>query len=149
MRIVCGAKNIYMTETGYHGTMNATGGQGPASATAFAKYVPRIFADALYDNDLVKTYMYELVDTGTSNTVIGERWGLLDNAIGEKPAFKALKSIIAQMSAPNDSSSHAVTSLDYTLSATGGRALRCPLPADAKTGRELLPPPLAEPQSVG
>ena len=55
MRIVSGDKNLYMTETGYHNALKATSGQPATSLTACAKYIPRIFADVLGENTLIKT----------------------------------------------------------------------------------------------
>ena len=84
------------TETGFHNALNATLGQPPASEEAAAVYIPRVLLTA-FGAGVRRTFIYELVDVrpepALSDAV--QHWGLLRNDFSPKPAFSAVKTLIA------------------------------------------------------
>jgi hypothetical protein len=84
------------TETGFHNALGATVGQPPASEEAAAVYIPRVVLTA-FGAGVRRTFIYELVDVrpDASLTDAVQHWGLLRNDFSPKPAFNALKTLIA------------------------------------------------------
>jgi hypothetical protein len=64
-----------------------------------ARYVPRLILE-YYDAGLPRTYLYELIDQGTSLTDREQRFGLLRADGSEKPAYRALANLIAILKDP-------------------------------------------------
>jgi hypothetical protein len=101
-RAICGAKPIVITETGYHNAINEQHDQPGVSETAAAKYVPRLFLEN-FMRGIPRTYLYEFMDEKPDPglTDAQEHWGLIRADGSEKPAFSAMKNLIAEL---NDSS---------------------------------------------
>ena len=99
--VMYGSLPIYVTESGWH---NCFGDQKEIPATsleATARYVPRLFLEN-FNHGIRRTYLYELIawradPEGTNHEY---HWGLLEYDGTEKPAFRALKNLIALVSGP-------------------------------------------------
>ncbi len=89
-------RKAVFTETGYHNALGATVGQPPASEEAAAVYIPRLLLTA-FGAKVSRTFIYELVDVRPDPTLGDpvQHWGLLRNDFSPKPAFTALKTLIA------------------------------------------------------
>ena len=96
-----GAKPVMATETGYQNALNGQSENEPVSEEAMATYMPRVFLD-YFGEGVARTYAYELVDErpdpGRSESE--SEFGLLRNDLSEKPAFSALRNLIAILSDP-------------------------------------------------
>ena len=113
-RVICGAKPIDITETGYHNAINEQHDQPGVSETAAAKYIPRLFLEN-FMRGIPRTYLYEFIDEkpGPGLTDPQRHWGLIRADGSEKPAFSAMKNLIAEL---NDSSEPAsVQALSWSL----------------------------------
>jgi hypothetical protein len=99
-RATAPSKQVVFTETGYHNAVAATVDQPPASEQAAAIYVPRLVATA-FGAGVKRTFLYELLDNrpdpGLTDPI--QHWGLLRNDFSPKPAFTALKTLIAAVRA--------------------------------------------------
>jgi hypothetical protein len=92
-----GGKPLVASETGYDNALAAPpGGNSPISEEASAVYVPRIFLD-YYKMGVARTFLYELVDEKPDPSDANEQdhFGLLRNDWSPKPAFIALRNLIA------------------------------------------------------
>jgi hypothetical protein len=89
-------KKAVFTETGYHNALGATVGQPPASEAAAAVYIPRLLLTA-FGAHVTRTFIYELVDVRPEPNLTDavQHWGLLRNDFSPKPAFNAVKTLIA------------------------------------------------------
>ena len=87
------------TESGYHTALSWDGSHPAVTESAQARYIPRLSLE-FYEAGLPRTYMYELIDQGTSLTHREDHFGLLRNDGTEKPAFRALASMIAILKDP-------------------------------------------------
>jgi hypothetical protein len=100
---VSGSKPVQATETGYHNAVNvgATFGHPPTSEEAAGIYMPRLYLE-YFRRGFARTFAYELVDQwpnpGRDNNEAN--FGLLRNDFSEKPAFIALKRLIALLRDP-------------------------------------------------
>jgi hypothetical protein len=89
-------RKAVFTESGYHTALAATLGQPPASEAAAAVYIPRLLLTA-FGAHVSRTFIYELVDV-RPDPALGDpvqHWGLLRNDFSPKPAFTAVKTLIA------------------------------------------------------
>ena len=93
-------RGVVFTEAGYHNALNATAGQPPASEEAAAVYLPRLLATA-FGAGVRRTFLYELVDEKPDPGLIDaeQHFGLLRNDLSPKPAFTAIKTMIAAVQA--------------------------------------------------
>jgi hypothetical protein len=106
-RQTTGSKPVYITETGY-GDTSDTVYVPPATK---ARYTLRTLLEA-WNAKVARTYLYELVDEGGG--YFGS-YGLADGSGNVKPAYVALKNLLAHLSDPG--SPVLVGSLAYTLAA--------------------------------
>jgi hypothetical protein len=99
-RATAPGKRAMFTETGYHNALAATVDQPPTSEEAAAVYIPRLLATA-FGAGVVRTFLYELLDNrpdpGLTDPI--QHWGLLRNDFSPKPAFTAVKTLIAAVRA--------------------------------------------------
>lgn len=116
-----GNKPIDVTETGYTNALNTTDGHRPASEDAAATYLPRTLLEN-YSRGVHRTYSYELVDEKPETTLtdVEQHFGLMRNDWSPKPAYTALKNLLALTSDPG--ASFIPGSLSYQ--ATGTNDLR-------------------------
>jgi hypothetical protein len=102
-RKVSGGKPVQVTETGYHNALRvpASFGHRPVSERVAAVYLLRLYLE-YFRVGFVRTYSYELLDQwpnpGLDNSEAN--FGLLRNDYSEKPAFKALRRLIALLNDP-------------------------------------------------
>jgi len=87
-------KIVWSTECGYNSEL---------PERVEAKYLPRMFAE-FYRNGIERSFKYEL---------LGNQWGLLRDDGSPKPAFMALRNLIALLKDPGPS--FAPTELDFDL----------------------------------
>jgi hypothetical protein len=87
---------VVFTETGYHNALRSTVGQPPVSEEAAAVYLPRLLLTA-FGAGVQRTLVYELLDekpdSGLANPE--QHFGLLRNDLSPKPAFSAIRTLIA------------------------------------------------------
>jgi hypothetical protein len=100
-KIMCESKPIIFTESGYHNAINEHNDQPGVSEAAAARYIPRLFLED-YARGVDRTYLYELMDEAPDPGLTNPQfhWGLIRADGSEKPAFFALKNLIAEL---NDS----------------------------------------------
>jgi hypothetical protein len=91
-------KGMYFTETGYHNASASTTGQPPVSEEAAAVYLPRALV-AAFGAGVRRTFVYELLDE-KPDPGFGDpeqHFGLLRNDLSPKPAFSAIRTLIAAL----------------------------------------------------
>src|SRR5215208_404645 len=106
------------TESGFHNALSATLGQPPTSEEAAAVYIPRLLLTG-FGAGVSRTFIYELVDVRPDPSLSDavQHWGLLRNDFSPKPAFSAVKTLIAAVrSSPGP---HAGGRLDWRLNTDG------------------------------
>ncbi|HEU4707574.1 MAG TPA: hypothetical protein VFS64_10325 [Solirubrobacterales bacterium] len=109
-----GGKPVVATESGYHTAIHSTEEHAPVSETAMAVYMPRLFL-SYFESGVARTFAYELVDE-KPNPGLDEpesNFGLLKNDFSEKPAFVALRNLIAILEDPGPA--FAPSSLAYSV----------------------------------
>lgn len=101
------------TESGYHTATDWTGPHGPVTEEAMGRYIPRLYLD-YFNAGFAKSYIYELIDEGTSRSHREEAFGLLRANGTPKPAFTSLKNLIGVLADPGPAFTPG--KLDYQLS---------------------------------
>jgi len=99
-------EGIYFTELGYHNASASTTGQPPISEAAAAVYLPRALV-AAYGAGARRTFVYELLDEKPDPALRDpeQHFGLLRNDLSPKPAFTAIKTLVAALrSSPGEGS---------------------------------------------
>lgn len=95
MRVISGNTALEATEVGYH---TAAASSNPwhwaLTEQAQAKYTLRQFLE-LYNAGVRRSFAYELIDEGTDPSDMEQNFGLLRNDGSAKPAFNALRNLIA------------------------------------------------------
>jgi hypothetical protein len=93
---VSGDKPVWATEAGFHNALKATTNQPPTSEAAAAVYLVRTFLEH-FEQGIARTYAYELVDQRPDPGLrdAEQHFGLLRNDFSPKPAFTALKNLLA------------------------------------------------------
>jgi hypothetical protein len=110
-----GSKQLMATETGYNNAIHSgANGNRPVSELAAGKYMPRLLLE-LYKHGFARTYLYELIDErpDPARTRRDSNFGLLRNDGSEKPAYRAVKSLLRLLS--DRGPAFKPGSLDYTL----------------------------------
>src|SRR5581483_5657888 len=99
-RKVCGDKPIWATECGYHNRIEEKGHPG-VSELAAAKYFPRLHF-LMFNKGVGRSYSYELADQKPDDptTTMEQHFGLLRHNGSPKPAFDALRNLIALLRDP-------------------------------------------------
>jgi hypothetical protein len=113
-----GDEPVMATETGYHTAVQSTEGHAPVSERASGIYVPRLVLDhfgqqSSRGQSVKRSFLFELIDAGTSLTASRDRFGLLRSDLSEKPAYKALKNLLALVE--DRGPAFDPDSLDYSL----------------------------------
>lgn len=96
-----GTKPLVLSETGYHNAVNGEHDHRPVSERAAAKYIPRLLFEH-FNRGIPRSYLYELIDV-RNDPVHRDReanFGLLRNDGSRKPAFIALRNLIALLEDP-------------------------------------------------
>ena len=86
---VCPGK-IWITETGYEETTEDRN-QYFVTRQAKAKYLPRIYANYYLQQDIERTFLYELLNA----TKTGTSFGIIDTNLKPTPAYYAIKNMIS------------------------------------------------------
>lgn len=98
-RNISGNRPLLATESGYH-TATAWTGEHPAvTEDAMGRYIPRLYLD-YFNAGFAKSYIYELIDEGTSLSHREQAFGLLRANGTPKPAFTSLKNLISVLADP-------------------------------------------------
>jgi hypothetical protein len=89
-------KPVMATEAGYHNAMAATSGQPPVPEAIAAVYTLRTYLEH-FRAGVRRTYLYELIDQKANPwlTHPEQHFGLLRADYSEKPAFRAIKNMLA------------------------------------------------------
>jgi hypothetical protein len=95
-----GSKPLVATESGYHTDLATTGGNLPVSERAKAMYTPRLSLEG-FRGGIERTYFFQLADPWSDAAMPGvplaeNRFGLLRSDLSRKPAFYALRNLLAQ-----------------------------------------------------
>jgi uncharacterized protein YjdB len=108
-------KGWWVTETGYHTAPFATQQlyQPGVSETAQGKYATRLYLD-YFNAGISHTATYELIDERADQTNAEMNYGLLHNDGSPKPAYTAIKNLLALLADPG--SSYSPGTLNYSLS---------------------------------
>jgi hypothetical protein len=98
------AKPMVMTETGYHNAVRTPATHDihrPASESAAGKYLPRLLLE-YFNRGFRRTYLYEFIDLwdDPAREQRDANFGLLRNDGSEKPAYRALKSLLGLLRDP-------------------------------------------------
>ena len=95
IRVISGNRALQATEVGYH-TAHASSNpwHWAINESAQAKYTLRQFLE-LFNAGVTRSFAYELIDEGTDPTDMEQYFGLLRNDGSRKPAFEALRNMIA------------------------------------------------------
>jgi len=98
-KVMAGGKPIVFTESGYHNALHDHRGQPGVSEAAAAKYIPRLFLED-FAHGIPRTYLYEFMDEAPNPELTDAElhWGLVRADGSEKPAFLAMKNLIAELS---------------------------------------------------
>jgi hypothetical protein len=93
------SKPVQATETGYHNGVASDSGHLPASEAAVGVYMPRLYLD-YFRRGVARTFAYELIDQrpDPGHTDREANFGLLRHDLSEKPAYTALKRMLALLS---------------------------------------------------
>ncbi|MBN1529340.1 MAG: hypothetical protein JW895_09795 [Thermoleophilaceae bacterium] len=91
-----GRRGLVFTETGYHNALRDRSDQPPVSEEAAAVYFPRLLL-AAYALGARRTFVYELLDEKPEPALsdLQQHFGLLRSDFSPKPAFTAIKTMIA------------------------------------------------------
>jgi len=108
-RRVEGRKPVMATESGYHDALNARSGQPPVSEQAAAVYIPRLVLE-YFRLGIVRTFLYELADEKPDPGLVDpeQHFGLLRSDLSPKPAFIALRRLIATAAGRGTTPAHDV-----------------------------------------
>jgi hypothetical protein len=93
-------RGVVITEAGFHNALRATTDQPPSSEEAAAVYLPRVLLSA-FGAGVRRTFVYELADNkpdpGLADAV--QHWGLIRRDLSRKPAFGAIRTLLAAVRA--------------------------------------------------
>jgi hypothetical protein len=112
-RTINGSRPLVATETGYHTALLWAGGHPHVAEDAEARYVPRLYLD-YFKAGFARTFLYELIDEGSSDTLREERFGLVRADGTPKPAYTSLRNLITVLADPGPAFTPG--KLDYALS---------------------------------
>jgi hypothetical protein len=110
-----GDKPMVASETGYNNAVNApAGGNRPVSELAAGAYIPRLLLED-FNRGIARTYLYELIDVRPNPGADqpDANFGLLRNDGSEKPAYRAVQSLLWLLDDPGPA--FAPAALDYAL----------------------------------
>jgi hypothetical protein len=109
-------KPVIMSETGYSNAMNTTSTRKPVPESVSGIYMPRLFL-YYYSLGIPHTFNYQFIDEYNVDLIDYERsFGLLHSDFTPKPAYTALKNLIALLKDPG--ASFNTSYLQYQLTGT-------------------------------
>lgn len=91
-------RGVVFTETGYHNALRSVSGQPPVSEQAAAVYIPRLLVSD-FAAGVRSTFIYELADEKPDPGLTDpeEHFGLVRDDLSPKPAFIAIRTLIAAL----------------------------------------------------
>lgn len=97
-------KPVVTTEAGYHNALNTTSSHPPVPEDVAGAYLPRLLLEHLLRDD-TRMYSYELIDefADPGLTDPEAHFGLLRHDLSPKPAYIAMKSLLALLDDPGPS----------------------------------------------
>lgn len=98
------------TEAGYH--TGSVESDRPLTETAQGKYLPRLFLE-YFNRGVARTFSYEFIDQKIKPKDREANFGIVRNDGSPKPAFIALKNLIALLKDPGEN--FPLKSLDYSV----------------------------------
>jgi hypothetical protein len=100
-QIVVPGKPVIYTEGGYHNAMNTTSGHRPTPESVVGSYAPRMLLEH-FVRGTSRFYQYELLDQRPDAEQVDHeaRFGLLRNDFSPKPAYSAMKNLLALAADP-------------------------------------------------
>ena len=121
---VSGILPLFATEAGFHNALNATTGQPPTSEAAAAVYTLRTLLEH-FRGGIRRTFLYELIDQTAEPALTQpeQHFGLLNNDFTPKPAFTALKNLLAVVGRPGAAGSLKSVDIPMTGATTGVQQL--------------------------
>ena len=95
-KITTPGRRLVVTEAGYHNALRTTGGHHPVSEQVAAAYIPRMYLDH-FSRGIERTFGYELADLRPDAERVDQEknFGLVRSDFSRKPAFTALKELLA------------------------------------------------------
>ena len=98
MSSVSGRKPVWATEAGFQTAVRSRDGQPPVSEKAGAVYLLRTFLEH-FISGVRRTYAYELLDESAEPALrkSEQHFGLLRHDFSPKPAYTALRNLLALM----------------------------------------------------
>jgi hypothetical protein len=95
---VSASKPVMATETGYHNALATTGTHPPIDEANAGVYTERLPLD-YYARGIRRTFIYQLLDEkpDPGNADMQQHFGLLRNDLSHKPAYDALKALLANV----------------------------------------------------
>lgn len=116
--VMGGDKCLMVTETGEHNYFQQTSGHLGTNEKIAGRVTPRIYLE-LARRGVCRTFIYELVDEPFEG--VEGNFGLLRGDLSEKPAFKAVKGMVALLKdGASNSASFTPGQLNYTLTGNTG-----------------------------
>ncbi len=106
---MCDRLPMWATETGYH---NVVSDELGISEQAAGKYIPRLLLGN-FKRNIVRTYLYELVNQSSDSNDDQSNFGLLRFDGSPKPAFTAIKNMNSLLKEPG--AKFTPQSLDYEI----------------------------------
>jgi hypothetical protein len=119
-RAPSGSRPMIATETGYQNAVKGTtASQRAVSELAAGRYMPRLLFDQ-FNRGFVRSYIYELIDErpDPTKTRMDANFGLLRNDGSEKPAYRAVRSMLGLLSDPGPP--FTPSALSYSLTGQTG-----------------------------
>ena len=135
LRSMTGAKPVVITEAGYNNALSTTNGHLPAPEDVVGAYMPRLLLDS-YRRGAKRVYSYELLDAfpDTTNANVEAHFGLLRHDLTAKPAYTAMKRLLALTADPG--ASFTPGSLSYAVEGAGSDVRQ--LLVQKRTGQFVL-----------
>ena len=89
---VCPGKKLWITETGYEESTGGKPNKILVSRKAKAKYLPRIYANYYLQQEIEKTFLFELLSAVPTRPT---EYGIIDPNLEPTPAYYAIRNLIS------------------------------------------------------
>ncbi|WP_395658458.1 fibronectin type III domain-containing protein [Nocardioides sp.] len=101
VRAVLPGPPLVTTEAGYNNAVNTSNGHLPVPEDVAAAYLPRLLLEHLVRGER-RVYTYELIDSfeDPTDTDVEAHFGLLRHDLSPKPAYTAMKDLLALLADP-------------------------------------------------
>lgn len=105
-------KPVISSETGWHNYVGNPGGHRGTPESVVGKYLPRLYLEQ-FNRGIAKSYPYEFIDEHNNSDEMEDSFGMLHYDGTPKPAYTALKNLIALLR--DDGPSFKPASLNFSL----------------------------------